>query len=135
MNTMKKQDIVDSRNKNKKGIKITCDTCITRHLYDNFEKWTSGNAFIDGLLQRCQLELTLTPEKLVEWVPYENFENVEYKTKGGYGSIYTAIWINGWISDWDDANKQFIRIGSKKVALKLLNNSSNPNEEFFEEAC
>ncbi|CAG8809490.1 17549_t:CDS:1, partial [Racocetra fulgida] len=115
------------------GIKITCESCIIRHLHDSFEKWTSGNAFIDGLLQRYQLELQLTPEKLVEWVPYENFENIEYKTKGGYGFIYTAIWTNGWISDWDDANKQFIRIGSKKVALKLLNNSSNPNEEFFEE--
>ncbi|RIB29697.1 hypothetical protein C2G38_2027493 [Gigaspora rosea] len=109
-----------SRRKNKEGDKITCDSCIFFHLFNSFKNWSSGNEFIDNLLRRCQLEQLLKPENIVEWVPYENFEDVKYETKGGFGSIYSATWIVGWISGWDNTNKQFIRIGKKKGCIEII---------------
>ena len=35
------------------------------------------------------------PSKIVEWIPYNNLQNIEYLTKGGFSEIYTADWIDG----------------------------------------
>ncbi|CAG8694727.1 20894_t:CDS:2 [Dentiscutata erythropus] len=98
----------------------------------NFVNWTSGNAFIDNLIQQCQLENPV-PGKTIEWVPYENFQNIKYIAKGGFGSIYTAMWVNGWIDDWNNETQKFKRSGPSEIALKRLFNSDNPNHNFFEE--
>ena len=29
-------------------------------------------------------------EKKLKWIPYDNFRNVEYLDKGGFGTIYKA---------------------------------------------
>ena len=29
----------------------------------------------------------------LKWIPYDKFENVEYLNKGGFGTIYKAIWL------------------------------------------
>ncbi|CAG8556974.1 17811_t:CDS:2, partial [Cetraspora pellucida] len=107
--------------------------CIRLHLESNFNNWTSSNVFIDQLIQVCQAR-NPRPNTIIEWVPFEKFKNVEYKTKGGFGSIYTAIWTDGWVIEWDNNNKNFIRSGSKEIVLKSLNNSNNPNIGYFKEA-
>ncbi|RGB40451.1 kinase-like domain-containing protein [Rhizophagus diaphanus] len=50
------------------------ETC---HIYqkENFKNWTSGNKNIDELIQQSQLN-ALHPSKFLEWIPFENFENV-----------------------------------------------------------
>ncbi|UZO00722.1 uncharacterized protein OCT59_011841 [Rhizophagus irregularis] len=32
-------------------------------------------------------------EKKFKWIPYDKFKNVEYLDKGGFGTIYKAIWF------------------------------------------
>jgi hypothetical protein len=32
-------------------------------------------------------------EKKLRWIPYDKFKNVEYLDKGGFGTIYKAIWL------------------------------------------
>ncbi|POG71993.1 kinase-like domain-containing protein [Rhizophagus irregularis DAOM 181602=DAOM 197198] len=32
-------------------------------------------------------------EKGLKWIPYNKFKNVEYLNKGGFGTIYKAIWL------------------------------------------
>ncbi|UZO26761.1 uncharacterized protein OCT59_018974 [Rhizophagus irregularis] len=54
-------------------------------------------------------------EKELKWVPYNKFNNVEYLDKGGFGTIYKAI--------WKDENKV--------VVLKSFNNSMNENSNDF----
>ena len=56
----------------------------------------SKNAIIDNFLFLNDLK----------WIPYNKFENVEYLNKGGFGTIYKAIWL--------DKNKE--------VVLKCLSN-------------
>src|SRR3954453_4227854 len=58
---------------------LYCEYCVRNYLKENFTNWTSGNDDIDNLIQKCQME-TLMPSKVVEWIPYNNFKNIEYLT-------------------------------------------------------
>src|SRR5207248_11763491 len=73
---------------------LYCECCVRNYLKANFPNWTSGNDDIDSLIQKCQLK-TLAPDKIVEWIPYNKLQNIEYLTKGGFSKIYKADWIDG----------------------------------------
>jgi hypothetical protein len=57
-------------------------------------------------------------EKL-KWIPYNQFKNVVYHDKGGFGTIYKAIWLN--------KNKE------QKVVLKCCSNLNENLDEFLNE--
>ncbi|GBC04386.1 hypothetical protein RclHR1_05660001, partial [Rhizophagus clarus] len=66
----------------------------------------SGNTILDKFIEK----------RYLKWIPYNQFKNVEYLDKGGFGIIYKGVWLKS---------------GEKKeVALKCLNNlnESNLNE-------
>src|SRR6266511_3802336 len=109
-----------------------CENCIFLHLQELFNTWTSGNDIIDSFIQKCQ-KLSSLPDNIIEWVPFGQFEDVRYLTKGGFGSIYTATWIRGCIFDYDENKKEFTYLGPQYVVLKLLNDSSIPGKKFFNE--
>ncbi|RIA80244.1 hypothetical protein C1645_882273, partial [Glomus cerebriforme] len=73
---------------------LYCEYCIRNYLEEKFSNWTSGNDDIDDLIQECQME-SLSPDSIVEWIPYSNLQNINYLTKGGCSEIYTADWIGG----------------------------------------
>ncbi|POG75283.1 kinase-like domain-containing protein [Rhizophagus irregularis DAOM 181602=DAOM 197198] len=73
---------------------LYCELCIRNYLKTKFSNWTSGNVNIDNLIKECQME-TLKPNKIMEWIPYNNLKNIKYLTKGGFSEIYTAIWMDG----------------------------------------
>ncbi|CAG8737599.1 10721_t:CDS:2, partial [Dentiscutata erythropus] len=80
-------------------------------------------------------------------------ENVTYLDKGGCGTVYKAIWTDGYIRKWDYEKKQWQRVILKvnnewksfinneensgiigySVALKSLKNSLRFSENFLEE--
>ena len=101
-------------------------------LEQNFNKWTSGNEFIDRFIQETQLNNGLK-KQVLEWIPYNRLENIKYLDKGGFSTIYEAIWLDGPIKEWDNYRKQWFRYESKKVALKNLEKSSNLDNEFLNE--
>lgn len=111
-----------------------CTDCIRQYIQSNFNHWTSENPMIDKLIQDFQLKNFSKPADMIEWVPYEKFDDVKYKSKGGFSVIYTATWMGGWITDWDEHDRKFLRSGSQYVVLKALNDSSDPNDIFFKEA-
>ncbi len=98
----------------------------------NFFNWTSGNDFIDKFIQKSQLNAQYT-NQILEWIPYNRFKNIEYFDKGGFSTVYKAIWLDGPIEYWSDYEKKWIRSNEKTVALKSLDKSSNLNEEFLNE--
>src|SRR5436190_19728269 len=61
---------------------LYCEYCVRNYLKANFSNWTSGNDNIDNLIQKCQME-TLNPVTIVEWIPYNNLQNIKYLMKGG----------------------------------------------------
>ena len=72
-----------------------------------------------------------------EWIPYNQFNNIEEISKGDYATIYSAIWKNGPLY-WNDYyyyyyTKEYTRKPDKKVALKCLHNSQNNTNEFLNE--
>ncbi|RHZ82756.1 hypothetical protein Glove_103g19 [Diversispora epigaea] len=68
-----------------------CEFCIRKYLANNFRNWTSGNEEIDKLIQECQ-QKTVSPQYVIEWINYDQFENIEHLTEGGCATVYTAIW-------------------------------------------
>src|ERR1043166_2076130 len=68
-----------------------CQSCNSKHFQQDFNKWTSGNKEIDELIQKFQLNATCRQEVL-EWIPYEKFENIEYLAKGGFGMVQHERW-------------------------------------------
>jgi hypothetical protein len=95
---------------------LFCEYCVQNYLKANFSNWTSGNNRIDNLIQECQIK-TICPYLIPEWIPYNNIQNIEYLTKGGFSEIYTAKWIDGSYEEWDPIKQQLIRFGSHDVIL------------------
>ncbi|PKC59153.1 kinase-like protein [Rhizophagus irregularis] len=112
---------------------LYCEYCVRNYLKSNFSNWTSGNNVIDNLIKNCQME-TLRPNVIIEWIPFNNLENIKYLTKGGFSEIYTADWIDGYYIEWDSKEQQLIRSGTHAVILKELKNVENASQSWFEEA-
>ena len=105
----------------------------------NFKNWTSGNHEVDKFIQKVQLK-AIHQLYVLEWIEYDRFENVEYLAKGGFGTIYKAIWKDGFIESWDSENNKWIRSNAWfryyekfPVVLKCLNNSQDITSDFLRE--
>ncbi|CAB4403342.1 unnamed protein product [Rhizophagus irregularis] len=112
---------------------LYCEYCVQYYLKVNFSNWTSGNNDIDNLIKNCQMK-TLIPSIIIEWIPYNNLQNIEYLTRGGFSEIYTADWIDGKYEEWDSKERKLMRLGNIKVILKQLENVESASQSWFEEA-
>src|ERR1044071_4114798 len=97
-----------------------------------FDNWTSKNEFIDRFIQETQLKARFN-DQILEWIPYNRLKDIKYLNKGGFGTIYEAIWLDGPIKRYNDVEKSLIRFSNKKVVIKSFNNSSNLNNGFLNE--
>ena len=109
-----------------------CQPCNAKRFQEKFKNWTSGNKDIDELIQYSQLN-AVHRTKCLEWLPFENFQNVSYITKGGFSKIYSAEWPEGYINSWDIENQKWRRFSSGGIALKSLDNSSDISSDFLNE--
>ena len=80
---------------------------------------------IDKFIQDCN--------KTLGWFPYDVFKNVKYLDKGGFSTIYEAIWLDGPIKGWYNDEQKLIRQNNKMVVIKSLNESSSLCDEFLNE--
>jgi hypothetical protein len=109
-----------------------CHACDSQHLQQNFKNWTSGNHDVDEFIQKAQLKAK-TWLRVIEWIEYEKFDDVEYLAKGGFGTTFKAVWKEGRIVNWNYDNNQWKRSSKKEVALKCLHNSQGNATEFLKE--
>ena len=110
-----------------------CQPCNTKRFKENFKNWTSGNKDIDKFIQQTQLNVNAVYyQKYLEWIPFENFQDVTYIAKGGFSKVYSAVWPEGYVVNWDIENQEWER-NNAKVALKSLDNSSNISSDFLNE--
>jgi hypothetical protein len=109
-----------------------CQLCNAKRFKENFKNWTSGNKDIDELIKQTQLS-AIHYRKYLEWIPFENFENIVYVTKGGFGKIYSANWPEGYIKFWNTEKQKWFKRPNVKVALKSLDNSSDISTDFLNE--
>ncbi|CAH1766079.1 14052_t:CDS:1, partial [Entrophospora sp. SA101] len=99
--------------------KSFCEVCMRNYLTKKFDSWTSGNEEIDQLIQNFQ-KRSLNPRNIVEWIPYEKFSDIEYKTEGGYAKIYTANFKDGPYLKWNSKKLRLERSGDHPIVLKEL---------------
>ena len=95
---------------------LWCFACNAKHFQQNFSKWSSGNVDIDKFIQEAQLSVN-SRRKVIEWIPYDRFYDIKYIAKGGFGKVYKANWIDGFIDELDGIKK--IEIGKEKVKICL----------------
>ncbi|RIA96142.1 kinase-like domain-containing protein [Glomus cerebriforme] len=113
-----------------------------RRLKKKSKNWTSGNEIIDEFIKDIQLKATSISE-VIEWIDYDNFEDIEYLANGGFSTVYRATWINEFFmktkrvdydNDNDDDDESICHsCVNKKVVLKSLRKSKNITKEFLNE--
>ncbi|GBB86603.1 hypothetical protein RclHR1_00130044 [Rhizophagus clarus] len=69
------------------------------------EKWTTGNSSLDNFIIYTQ-EISPDYETYLEWIPYEQFTDIKEISKGGFSTIYEAIWTKGPKRNFDASNRQ-----------------------------
>ncbi|KLL02682.1 MAG: hypothetical protein MRECE_53c001 [Mycoplasmataceae bacterium CE_OT135] len=113
-----------------------CQPCNNPRLQKKFSKWTSHNPQIDEFIQKYQLAAT-DADKFIEWIPYEQFTNIEYLAEGGFGKVYKAKWKKGPIEKWEKRlllKNKWKKKGEQEVVLKSLTNSQD-NTDFLDETA
>src|SRR3954451_18801168 len=85
-----------------------CKQCNAKRFQQNFHKWSSGNKFIDKFIQDSQLNAEWYGD-LLEWIPYNRLINVTYLDKGGFSTVYKAIWLDGFINSWNYEKQKWNR--------------------------
>ncbi|RGB25694.1 hypothetical protein C1646_771389 [Rhizophagus diaphanus] len=136
-------------------IVLSCDICgkckrlcNTIYFKRNFESWTSGNKYVDKLIQDTQLsehsfdnydifvkefifdeilaknELVKNVKNALELIPYDGFYNFIETAKGKLGKIYIANWIDGYtMCKWNNYIENLERRGQDMlVILKSIDN-------------
>ena len=112
-----------------------CKPCQIDNLKGNFTNWTSGNEKIDELIQEMQLKIDNIDDIVFEWIPYNQFSDIKEIGRGGFATVYSAIWKDGPL-EYSSVYSEYTRNSNYKVALKCLHNSQNiPNitNEFLNE--
>ncbi|PKB93359.1 hypothetical protein RhiirA5_441500, partial [Rhizophagus irregularis] len=87
--------------------------CAAKLFQPNFKNWTSGNNDIDKFIQDTQLSSHKYVKNALEWIPYNNFNDIKIYCKRS-------------------KNKNWRRkVQNMAVALKSLNNSKNVTLEYM----
>ena len=107
-----------------------CKPCLINDLKTN---WTSGNEMVDNFIQEMQLKIGHLRDIVIEWVPYNQFSDIEEIGRGGFATVYSAIWKDGQLEFDKDTEKYVKSSLNYKVALKCLHNSQNITNEFLNE--
>ena len=73
---------------------ILCEGCKGKRI----EKLTNkcGNEEIARFLYECKLNTYRYDSDYIRWIPFDEFKNIEYLAKGGFGEVHKATWINGY---------------------------------------
>ena len=116
-----------SRCKQPKSYYDWCPSCDNQKLVEYFSNWTSDNEIID-FIQEMQLSTCHPSGKVFEWIPYNQFNNLNVTDKDDFAIVYSAIWKGGSLCYTNKNKKKLVRKSNEIVALKCLYNSQNITE-------
>ncbi|RIB26908.1 kinase-like domain-containing protein [Gigaspora rosea] len=99
-------------------------------------RWTSRNKKdIDDCIKTFQLR-AMRYVDVIEWIPFDRLSEIKKIGKGGFGSVYSATWLDGirkveTIKDGDNDIYKRAREQSSTVTLKMLAASSMENNNDY----
>ncbi|GBC01918.1 hypothetical protein RclHR1_04390003 [Rhizophagus clarus] len=108
-----------------------CKPCQMDHLNKNFVR-ASKNEKIDILIQEMRLKINSYADIIFEWIPYDQFCDIKKIGKGGFSTVYLAIWKDGPLY-FNRLSNRYMRSSNNKIALKWLFDSQNITNEFLNE--
>ena len=91
---------------------VLCEGCKRKEIRKLANK--CGNEEIAKFLYECRLNREWY---YIRWIPFDEFKNIEYLAKGGFGEVHKATWING----------------DRKVVLKRIHNSNDKIVDILKE--
>ncbi|RIB15598.1 kinase-like domain-containing protein [Gigaspora rosea] len=135
--------VIDFYSEKRKSINGNCKYC---NRYNTSPAWcqlcdprkvdqeTSGDKNIDDCIKEFQLKATAF-ENVIEWIPFNRLENIKVIGQGGFGTVYSSIWLDGNRMVEGNNNLGHIRYRNKscEVALKTIAGSHKSSSEFLNE--
>ncbi|CAG8548251.1 6649_t:CDS:2, partial [Racocetra fulgida] len=110
-----------------------CRKCNSDRFRESFGIWSSGNKDIDNFISTAQLN-AIGCSQVLEWIPWERFSRIKNVGLGRFGSTYSASWIDGYITHWDNRRGIWGRCDSgTKFTIKVIQNSSSNISDFLNE--
>ncbi|RIB04926.1 hypothetical protein C2G38_2048030 [Gigaspora rosea] len=120
--------VIDFYNDKRKSVNGICEHC---KRYNTNPAWcqlcdppkvvqeTSDDKNIDDCIKEFQLKAT-TFENVIEWIPYNRLDNIKVIGRGGFGTVYSSIWLDGKRMFEGDDDLGYVRYRKKpcEVALK-----------------
>ena len=98
--------------------KILCEGCEGKKIEKLIDK--CGNEEIARFLYQSRLNAKRYNVKYIQWIPFDEFKNIEYLAKGGFGEVHKATWINGY--------KDEMKYYDRDVVLKRIYNNSSDDK-------
>jgi hypothetical protein len=92
-------------------------------LVQNTFIWASENEKIDRFIQKKQSIIKKYNDVAFEWIPYNQFNEIEKTGRSDLMTVYSAIWKDGPLYCG-----KYTRDSNKEIALKCLHNSKNSIE-------
>jgi hypothetical protein len=111
---------------------VTNDYILVQNDFINLVNWISGNEKIDNIIQERQLKINDYDDIVLEWIPYNQFNEIKEIGKNGLITVHLAIWKDGPLHY---QYGEYIRDSNKKVALKCLHNSQKSIDSLINEVC
>src|SRR5438874_13174776 len=98
---------------------ILCEGCKRKKI----EKLTDkcGNEEIARFLYQCKLNMKHYNSFYIRWIPFDEFKNIEYLAKGGFGEVHKSTWTK-----YNDRFEE--RYKNKDVVLKRIYNNSSDDK-------
>src|SRR5437763_15703278 len=64
--------------------------------------------------------------RYIRWIPFDEFKNIEYLAKGGFGEVHKATWINGYY------NTYYMEYDDRDVVLKRIYNNNSSDDKIVD---
>ncbi|CAG8680764.1 7153_t:CDS:2 [Cetraspora pellucida] len=95
--------------------------------------WTSGLKDLDKLIQKTQRKATKWTDNYLEWIDFDQFEDIKEIGEGAYSVVYEAIWLNGrrCKRKKGDKGRRCTRTEPIKVVLKNIKDSKNMSSYYL----
>jgi hypothetical protein len=105
---------------------------LVQNKFINLINWTSENEIINNFIQEM-----LSNNSVIEWIPYNQFNEIKEVDKKNSITVYSARWKDGPLlycnTDYYSHQGEYTRDSNKEIALRCLQNSQNNIELLINE--